>query len=330
LINVISDVLDFSKIESGHLELDPHDFNLRKCIDEVISTFANESDIAHLKLHYSLSNEIPLWLKGDSMRLKQILINLIGNAIKFTGKGEVFLEITPINKNACGSMLIGFKIKDTGIGIPKDKLSRLFKAFTQVDSSTTRKYGGTGLGLAICERLVKLMDGEISAESIQGGGSCFYFTVKMEWTEQREVMSYTSNATQLLNSHFATEYPLRILIAEDNLINQKLAVRILTKLGYEPLVANNGAEALQMTNEGKIDVIFMDIQMPEMDGLQATKAIRASTIRQPAIIAMTANAMVEDKERCLAAGMDDYLAKPVHIEQLIGRLVSSSLRGSLN
>lgn len=328
LINVISDVLDFSKIESGNLELDPHDFGLKKCIEDVISTFVNESAASGLKLHYGIANDVPLWLNGDSMRLKQILINLIGNALKFTGKGEIYLGVKTGRLTEGLGLQLEFAVKDTGIGIPSDKLPKLFRAFTQIDSSTTRKYGGTGLGLAICERLVQMMNGQIWAESEAGKGSCFYFTATMKLGKQQNAPLQSGNAVVLLNEKFADIYPLQILIAEDNLINQKLAVRILTKLGYTPLVASNGLEALRMTSEGNFNLIFMDIQMPEMDGLEATRAIRMLDIRQPAIVAMTANAMLEDKEMCFAAGMDDYLSKPIQIELLMDRMIRVSTKNS--
>ena len=328
LINVISDVLDFSKIESGNLDLDPHDFNLKKCIEDVISTFANESAASGLKLHYGIANDVPVWLNGDSMRLKQILINLIGNALKFTGKGEIYLGVKAGRRSEGLGLQLEFEVKDTGIGIPSDKLPKLFRAFTQIDSSTTRKYGGTGLGFVICERLVQMMHGDIWAESEEGKGSCFYFTATMKLGKQQNIPLQSGNAMALLNDNFAEIYPLQILVAEDNLINQKLAVRILTKLGYAPLVASNGQEALAMVSEGNFSLVFMDIQMPEMDGLEATRAIRALDIRQPAIVAMTANAMLEDKEMCFNAGMDDYLSKPIQIELLMDRMIKISAKNS--
>lgn len=325
LLNVINDVLDFSKIESGNLELDPHIFSLRRCIKEVIDMFEGRAAEAGLNLIYEVSQDIPEHVAADSLRLKQVLINLLGNAIKFTSKGDVFLGVNLITKNPDETMVLSFEVRDSGIGIPADRLSRLFKAFSQVDSSTTRKYGGTGLGLAICERLVHLMDGSISATSKSGKGSSFVFTMKTEvraldMQQNIELHRPGQANSGLLSADFAQKNPLNILVAEDNMINQKLIMRILTKLGYRPVLAVNGLEVLSQLSVYDIDVILMDIQMPEMDGLEATQAIRKSRMKQPVIIAMTANAMQEDKDECLRLGMNDYLSKPIHIDSLLAAL----------
>ncbi|HEY0176647.1 MAG TPA: ATP-binding protein, partial [Pedobacter sp.] len=277
LLNVINDVLDFSKIESGKLELDPHDFNLRQCIEEVMDMFAGRATETGLDLVYEISPETPLQLVADSMRLKQVLINLLGNALKFTSKGEVYLGVSLVSRKPDDTLVLAFEVRDSGIGIPSDRLSRLFKAFSQVDSSTTRRYGGTGLGLAICERLVHLMEGTISAKSDIGIGSSFIFTMKTSLSspvppQNKELQNQTTPA--LLSEDFEEENPLRILVAEDNMINQKLIMRILNKLGYRPLLAVNGLEVLSLISLHTFDVILMDIQMPEMDGLEATQAIR--------------------------------------------------------
>lgn len=332
LLNVINDVLDFSKIESGKLELDPHDFNLRQCIEEVMDMFAGKATETGLELVYEISTAIPQQLVADSMRLKQVLINLMGNAMKFTSRGEVFLGINLVKKNPDDTLELAFEVRDSGIGIPGDRLSRLFKAFSQVDSSTTRRYGGTGLGLAICERLVHLMEGTISAESKVGIGSSFLFTMKTSLSvPQLHPHTEPQNmaAPFLLAADFGEKNPLRILVAEDNMINQKLILRILNKLGYDPMLAVNGLEVLSLIRVHAFDVILMDIQMPEMDGLEATHAIRNLHIIQPVIIAMTANAMQEDKDECLRIGMNDYLSKPVHIESLLAALSKASQRGGV-
>ncbi len=325
LLNVINDVLDFSKIESGKLDLDPHDFNLQQCMKEVIHMFSGKAMQSGLKLSYEIDAQIPLQLTADSLRLKQVLINLLGNAMKFTAQGEVFLGVNLIKK--IGDVLtLGFEVKDSGIGIPTERLTWLFKAFSQVDSSTTRRYGGTGLGLAICERLVHLMDGNITAKSKVGMGTSFYFTIQTTVNQQlipAENMSLISSekvTPGLLQESFGERYPLRILVAEDNIINQKLIIRILHKLGYEPILAVNGLEVISLIQLHTIDVILMDIQMPEMDGLEATLAIRNTNMKQPYIVAMTANAMQEDKDECLRIGMNDYLSKPIHIESLLETL----------
>lgn len=327
LLNVINDVLDFSKIESGKLELDPHPFNLKLCIEDVIDMFAGRARESGLTLDYMILAEVPLLLIADSLRLKQVLINLIGNALKFTGKGGVFLRISLINQETDGTLQLMCEVRDTGIGIPADRLSRLFKAFSQVDSSTTRRYGGTGLGLAICERLVNLLEGTITVESEVGKGTSFFFSTKMKLSPLTDLPNQESQKLvipDLLTEDFAEKNPLHILVAEDNMINQKLILKILTKLGYQPKLAVNGLEALLLCKIHNFEVILMDIQMPEMNGLEATEAIRNIDFKQPIIIAMTANAMQEDKEECLRIGMNDYLSKPIHLESLLIALANAA------
>jgi len=458
LLSVINDILDFSKIESGNMELDPHHFDLRKCIEEVMDLFASKAAQIGIDLVYQIDYQVSPSLFADSLRLRQVLINLIGNAIKFTKQGEVFLGIKLINRHQ-DDLEIGFEIKDTGIGIPQDKLHRLFKAFSQVDSSTTRQYGGTGLGLVICERLIHLMGGEIKVESELGQGSTFSFNILCKAGEQsirhyvnfefsgdgkKKILIVDDNETNLhilknqleqwklspvtassgkraleilnrdrnfdlvitdmkmpeldgvqlskkikeinptqrvillssvgdesqkkhgglfaailtkpvkqqqllrvvqlelkqqgqplpvvenkqanlLSEEFAVKHPLNILIAEDNLINQKLIIKVLNKLGYNPSLANNGQEVLEMLEKEEYEVILMDIQMPVLDGLSTTRKIRTEFDKQPVIIAMTANAMVEDKEECLSAGMNDYVSKPINMEELVRVLKETSL-----
>ena len=219
---------------------------------------------------------------------------------------------------AAGPIEIGFEVKDTGIGIAPDKLDHLFKAFSQVDSSITRKYGGTGLGLVICDKLISLMGGRIRVESKEGKGSSFSFTILTRPAPETEESPATAPTPHSqLPTHLAEKYPLQILVAEDNPINQQLALIILTKMGYAPEFVENGKEVLNKLKEKKIDLILMDIQMPEMDGLEATRIIRNSGGDQPVIVAMTANAMQGDEEECLAEGMNDYLSKPVDLNELV-------------
>ncbi len=449
LLHVINDILDFSKIESGNLELEMHDFDLRQCVESALDVFAKKASQQGLDLVYQIDHLLPTMLVGDSLRLRQVLINFLSNAIKFTQKGEVFVEINLL-KAVGDDLEIGFNIHDTGIGIPKDKLSRLFKSFSQVDSSTTRKYGGTGLGLVISQKLINLMGGDVSVSSEEGKGTTFSFNIrakaalasKKQYTvlntaanENKKVLIVDDNSTNLsilkkqleqwklntkealsgndaleilkkesfdliisdmqmpgmdgiefarqvkagslkvpiillsslgdenrskypdlfnavltkpikyaqlhsavqlelregreiqkeaanpqpgvLTDDFAKSYPLDILIAEDNAINQKLAVRVLNKLGYEPKLANNGKEAVDMMHVYPYNLILMDMQMPEMDGLEATKTIRMQeTIKQPSIVAMTANVLPEDKERCAEAGMNGFISKPFKLEEL--------------
>jgi signal transduction histidine kinase/ligand-binding sensor domain-containing protein/DNA-binding response OmpR family regulator len=446
LLTIINDVLDFSKIESGSMELEDQDFDLRDCVESVLDVFAEKA--SQIDLVYQIDHNVPSQIIADQLRLRQVLINLVSNAMKFTKKGEVFVSVK-VDDDEADDLLIRFSVRDTGIGIPADKLNKLFKAFSQVDSSTTRKYGGTGLGLAISEKLVKLMGGEIHVDSEVGIGTTFSFFIKSkagvnaprnyvylnhQELEGKAVLVIDDNATnrEILKSQleqwkfvpvitesgaealkvlaskkaidlivsdmnmpdmdgvqlakkirkklpeipiillssmgneqskneahlfnailtkptrhhvlykhiaeqlkatgdiikkpqvvstfsedFAALYPMKILIAEDNLINQKLTVRVLTKMGYEPEVVANGHEALNALIVKKYDMVLMDVQMPEMDGLEATRFIRENLEHQPVIVAMTANAMPEDKENCLSAGMNDYLSKPMQIADIM-------------
>ncbi len=449
LLTVINDILDFSKIESGNMELEHHDFDLRQCIEQIMDLFAGKAAAQGLDLVYQIDHLVPAQIINDSMRLRQILINLVSNALKFTHKGEVFVKVS-VAKADKENIELRFDVNDTGMGIPKEKLPRLFQAFSQVDSSTTRKYGGTGLGLVISQRLIKLMGGNIIVNSIVGKGSTFSFTITSKFgkdskrqyanfningNEGKKVLVIDDNVTNLsilksqlelwkltpvlassgkqaleiistgtqfqliitdmqmpemdgielakaikekipyipiillssigdetrskyphlfnsvltkpvkqqllfnlvqtelkhqlqndkqlekkqplLSETFALQYPLDILLVEDNLINQKLAMRILTKLGYKPALANNGREAVDMLEQKAYHVVLMDIQMPEMDGLEATRYIRKNHVYQPAIIAMTANALTEDRDACMKAGMNDYITKPINLELFI-------------
>ena len=452
LIAVINDILDFSKIESGNMEIEHEDFDLRSCIEEVMDLFAQKVATKGLDLIYEIDMNVPPQIIGDSLRLKQILINLVNNAIKFTHKGEVYLKVFLISSNDDNQKIdLGFQIKDTGIGIPENKIDFLFDSFTQVDASTTRRYGGTGLGLAITERLVKLMGGEIKVESQLGIGSTFIFSHQTEVSTKDRIMPPSDNMNELygkkvlivddnptnlkileiqlaqwklmpklalsapealdiidnsdvnsfdliitdmqmpdmdgvdlataikkrniptpmimltsigqeskkiypglfsfiltkpvkqqrlikslqtvlsptkdhigedpqngiLSTAFAEDYPLNILIAEDNIINQKLIQRILFKLGYHLDLASDGLEVLDALKKNKYNVILMDVQMPGMDGIEATLAIREMKIEQPYIIAMTANAMSKDRDECLKMGMNDYIAKPMRLAEII-------------
>lgn len=448
LLAVINDILDFSKIESGNMTLENAEFDLRTCIEEVLDLFGNRAAKAGLDLVYYLDDDVPSIIVGDSLRLRQILINLVGNAIKFTHQGEVFVGVKKVKTNADTCELC-FDIRDTGIGIPEHKLTQLFKAFSQVDSSTTRKYGGSGLGLVISEKLVKLMGGVIKVDSKEGQGTKFSFTLQTNisvnsthavgtcnmgcegkkvlivddnaisrntlakqlenWkltallvasgAEALEVLSKSPDVnlvlidlqlpgmngvelatlikkenhsiplillsaigdergrsfsglfTSILNKpvrqkvlclhithglqyqsklgltlnkplplltpDFAAKYPMQILVAEDNPVNQLLTERVLSKLGYKTETAANGLLALNAQRAKQYDIILMDVQMPEMDGLEATRQIRMQPGNQPVIIAMTANAIQGDREECLGAGMDDYISKPVKLESLV-------------
>ena len=453
LLTVINDILDFSKIESGNMELEREDFDLRNSIEEVMDLFSQKVATKGLDLIYHIDKEVPPQIVGDSLRLKQILINLINNAIKFTESGEVLLMVNLISKDPDNlKVVLEFQVKDSGIGIPQDKIGGLFNAFTQVDTSTTRRFGGTGLGLAISRRLTKLMGGEIRAESQPGKGSTFIFSIQStistkepiflpsgimtelynkkvlivddnqtnlrilelqleQWkfvtqlassaqealyiltapknglfdlvitdmqmpdmdgvelataikalknappvimlssigdetrkiypdlfssiltkpvkqqrlikslqtlfASQKEITESDEQPVAILTEKFAEDYPLSILIAEDNIINQKLIARILLKLGYQIHTANDGIQVLESLKKKYFNVILMDVQMPEMDGFEATLAIREMPIKQPYIIAMTANAMSQDKDECLQIGMNDYIAKPMRLAEIM-------------
>ncbi|MEO6730223.1 MAG: two-component regulator propeller domain-containing protein [Ferruginibacter sp.] len=457
LLTVINDILDFSKIESGNMELEDRDFNLRTCIEEVLDVFANKAGQMGLDLVYEIDHNVPAQIIGDSLRLRQVLVNLVSNAIKFTERGEIFVSVRLLNTNVEGKIELQFDIRDTGIGIPEDKMERLFKAFSQVDSSTSRKYGGTGLGLIICEKLIGLMGGRIDVASKVNEGTTFTFTM-LTVTSSQSLRTYVTNyisglegkeilviddnltnrsilrnqleiwkmvptlassgakaleimatgkyfdllltdmqmpdmdgcefaghvkqlypkvpiillssvgdernknyeglfqsiltkpikqemlcklminelrgsskhiapvepVTQKLSIDFVKEHPLRILVAEDNLANQKLTLKVLSKLGYEADLAVNGRKTVDRASQQQYDVILMDVQMPEMDGLEATRIIRSELEIQPVIIAMTANVMKEDRDECLKAGMNDFVSKPIRLEDLVNMLAKWS------
>jgi len=452
LLKVINDILDFSKIESGNMELEKQEFNLRSAIEDVLDIFGTKASLAGLDLIYQIDEDVPLQIIGDHLRLCQVVTNLVGNAMKFTKQGEVFVGVHLLESKTDGNMVLRFEVRDTGIGIPADKKERLFKAFSQVDSSTTRRYGGTGLGLAISEKLVRLMGGQITVDSIPNEGSVFGFTIKTargskmvpapaeyhlheqqgkkilvvddnltnrailksqleQWKlttvlassgqEALDILSVNpafdlvltdmqmpfmdgimlaqkirnlypfipiillssigdeyKNDLQLFHSvlskpirqhvlgkhissglqrtdkstgeekttytklpfNFSELYPLQIMIAEDNLINQQVISHILQNMGYLPTLVENGQEAAALAGERHFDLILMDMQMPELDGLEATRIIRKTLQNQPVIIALTANTMEGDEKECLTAGMDDYIGKPVNLEELVKKL----------
>ena len=454
LLGVINDILDFSKIESGGMELEEEDFELQSSIEHILDIFGPRAARTGIELLNQVERDIPAFIRGDDLRLRQILTNLVGNAMKFTEQGEIFIGVHVENSTPDGALTLGFEVRDTGIGIPADKQERLFKAFSQVDSSTTRKYGGTGLGLAISQQLVRLMGGTIRVESQPGKGSTFYFSIQtraginqqpaisddglaahagkkvlivddnltnrtilrtqLEYWKLQPVLAasgvealnvlagndhfdliltdmqmpfmdgirlaqnirehqahvpiillssvgdeYKKNHNQLFSAvmtkpikqqvlykhifaglqhqgrltidgrqgpsrlpeDLSATFPLEILVAEDNEINQQVILYILQKIGYAPTIVANGQEAIDAAADTPYDIIFMDLQMPEVDGLEATRLIRGNkTMHQPVIIALAANTMEGDEEECLLAGMNDYLGKPVKLEELLGKL----------
>ncbi len=313
LLSIINDILDYSKIEEGKGELESQPFNLHECIESSTDLVTSMAAEKGLRLTYALDDKVPEGLMGDVTRLRQILVNLLSNAVKFTEAGQVSVNVTSQQKG--GHHELCFTVRDTGIGIPPDKMNRLFQSFSQIDMSTTRKYGGTGLGLAISKKLTEMMGGKIWAESEMGKGSAFHFTILAETAPVGIPARKPLKLDELPASQSGS---LRLLLAEDNIVNQKVALRMLRKLGYHADVVANGLEVLQALERQAYDIILMDVQMPEMDGFEATKAIHERWQKEaPHIIALTAHALDGDREKCLAAGMDDYIAKPMKIEELI-------------
>ncbi len=438
LITIINDILDFSKVESGKVELEKSKINLESLLDELSDLFCPKIKEKNLRFYYLIDQRVPLNLIGDDMRIKQVLINLINNAIKFTQKGEVFIHVKSLESKD-KNVLLQFDVSDTGVGIPKEKMSRLFKEFSQVDSSISRKYGGTGLGLAICKKLTEVMGGEIWAESNEFEGSTFSFSIKLEkqldvivkkeivkpikiaiisqqnrlaeflnehskrrnhdvtffenatifleseitkfervilcnanqfikipqiiertkgqyltlitlgfevpkiWETESHTIEFVSNRLTVgqiqkifgvkitkesvcsksiqaeskakLDANLATDHPLRILLVEDHPINQKLAHTVLKKMGYVADIAENGLEALKALELKNYDLIFMDMQMPLMDGIEATQQIiEKYSDESPVIIAMTANILASDKQKCYEVGMQDFIGKPINFK----------------
>ncbi|HZY81871.1 MAG TPA: two-component regulator propeller domain-containing protein, partial [Cyclobacteriaceae bacterium] len=452
LLIVINDILDFSKIESGKMELERIDFDVRSCVEDVLDLFASRATASNLDLCYQFDTNVPERILGDPQRLRQIMVNLVGNAIKFTKEGEIYIHVGVVDQTN-DNITLSFKVRDTGIGIPPEKIDRLFKSFSQVDVSTSRKFGGTGLGLAICKKLAELMGGDIAIDESSSKGTTFGFTIvaeKIKSQDEKEKVSidlsgktilvvddnvcsgktlkdqlerwnakvvmalsareadglvantafslvitdlkmpdtdghtfgksirlryatipivlmipigearsniqeevfdailskpvkHAALAAQLkhafdhsasskaqragaqkLTADFAASHPMKILIADDNPVNQILANRALTKLGYKPSIVANGLEVLDSLSVNEFDLILMDVQMPEMDGFGATKAIRDSGKSQPWIIAVTANAMQSDRKECIEAGMNDYISKPINFDLLVKALERAS------
>ncbi|HWQ20807.1 MAG TPA: PAS domain S-box protein [Methanotrichaceae archaeon] len=316
LLAVINDILDFSKIDSGKMELEHQSFDLRSCINGAFDMMGPKAAEKGLNLAYVMDDSMPSTIASDPTRLRQILVNLLSNAVKFTEKGNVEVSITS-QALAGGRYQLHFAVRDTGIGIPQDRMDRLFQSFIQVDMSTTRRYGGTGLGLAISKRLVEVMGGKIWAESTPGIGSVFHFTLPVDVSSDSLPKPEVAPSRPNNNSHAN----MRILIAEDNAINQRVIRQMLKKLGYRADIAADGLEVLEALELQPYDLVLMDIQMPEMDGFEATKEIRKRWPLGPKILALTAYALKGDREKCLEAGMDGYISKPVKMDDLSAALL---------
>jgi len=312
LLTIIDDILDFSKMEAGKLRFDTADFNLREVVDRALEVLADPAARKGIGIRALVPQRLHCSLRGDPGRLRQVLLNLAGNAVKFTDTGEVSVTVS-LDDETDAAIKLRFDVRDTGIGIEPRVLERLFQPFSQGNGPAARKYGGTGLGLAISKQIVCLMQGEIGAQSRAGAGSTFWFTARFEKQPTARVRA------ESVPSATAPVKPLRILIAEDNLMNEKVALWQLEKLGYRADSVPNGRLALQALEQKQYDVILMDCRMPEMDGYEVTRRLRAEG-RDVYVIAMTANAMRGDREGCLEAGMNDYVSKPVRIEELVAAL----------
>jgi len=326
LLVLINDILDFSKIEARKLVMEMRDFDLAGVLKYTTDLLTRCAQEKGLQVTCLVDPDVPMMLRGDAGRLRQILANLGGNAVKFTNQGRVQIVVI-VEKEEVTNITLRFSVSDTGIGIPANRLAALFMPFTQADSSTTRKYGGTGLGLAISKQLVQMMDGKIGAESTEGVGSRFWFTARFEKTAHRaqSLASFGQAAPTVAGPAHAQPGKVRILLAEDNPVNQRVALAMLNRMGCQTDVVVNGREVVQALQEASYDLVLMDCQMPEMDGFEATRTVRlieaAASRPSIPIIAMTASAMQTDRERCLQAGMSDFIAKPVHPGELAEMLV---------
>lgn len=322
LLRVINDILDFSKIAAGRLEFDNVSFSIKDAIKKSISISEPAAKDKNLRILTEISDSIPQTVIGDSERLQQVILNLLSNSVKFSEDSDIIITVKPVMQSE-EKIKLEFRIKDSGIGIGEDVKKILFQPFFQGDSSFSRRFGGSGLGLAICKNLVEMMQGEIGVESETYTGSEFYFTA--EFQIQKPQIS-TLNDIQMDNKKSVLKYEgntYKILVVEDEIINQKLVRKILEKYGHTVTICGNGAEAIESFSNSKFDVILMDIQMPVMNGIEATLIIRKAEKKTGSyipIIAMTANAFASDKEKCFDVGMDEFISKPININEMMYKI----------
>ena len=321
LLALLNDLLDISKIEAGRIVLENADFDLSRMVGRVTALLEPRARAKGLSFEATIAPDTPEFLKGDYGRIQQILFNLIGNAIKFTDRGGISINVSQDSVEA-GRCMLRFDVVDTGIGVAADKRRNLFEKFTQADASTTRVYGGTGLGLAICKELAELMDGEIGVESEDGHGSRFWFTASCRLSTQERSIDASAAPTGRDSGATTLDRKLRVLVAEDNIVNQEIISMMLEDDGHYVDVVANGGEAVQAVQDAQYDVVLMDIHMPEMDGVAAAKKIRelGGDVGDIPIIALTANAMVGDREKYIESGMNDYASKPVMLDELYGAI----------
>ncbi len=318
LLRVINDILDLSKIEAGKMRIEEVPFSIRESTHEIVQILSFSSNDKGLEIKKTIDDSIPEHLIGDPVRIRQILMNFGSNAIKFTEEGSVSFDVKllDVEDDFC---TLKFSVTDTGPGISKENQEDIFNTFTQGDQSTTRKYGGTGLGLSICKQLVYLMDGDLGLESEPGKGSTFWFSISLKKVSDKTIQDSVDHS-DTTNGYFNSKQEVKILIAEDNQINQIVARKILEKEGFKVDIVETGKQAVDAVQARDYSFVFMDIQMPEMDGYEATQTIREmekGTDRHTPIIALTASAMEKDREKCLSIGMDEYVPKPIEKEELI-------------
>lgn len=323
LLRMVKNIFDYNNLESGVVKLENENFSVKGCLDEVVGEYRIQAEKKKLHLVSLLSPDLPEKIEGFTKGIKQVLLNLTDNAIKFSEKGTIVISAHP-NQIENQLLEIIFCVEDQGIGIAEGEFSNLFQPFSQVDSSYARKFEGSGIGLSICKKFIELMDGNIWIESKPGYGSKFSFSVKTATSLTNKLITTAKPATgkvakpQILDQQFAKKFELKIMVAEDNAMNQKLITKVLNKLGYSPVIVNNGQEAVQLAETESFNMILMDLQMPELDGIEASKIISQKSIPgdRPVIIALTANVSEEVKNTCLDAGMKDYMTKPLKIDKL--------------